>query len=57
MSSRRGAMIAASLNSRLVVSEVVIVASFPSKLGRPKQKEAARQGHPRAIAENDFAVK
>ena len=27
--------------------EVVDVGSFPSKPGRPKQKEAAREGHPR----------
>jgi hypothetical protein len=39
-------MIAASLSSKVVPAEVADVGSFPSKLGRPKQKEAAREGHP-----------
>jgi hypothetical protein len=43
-------MIAASLSSKLVpaksvLAKVVDVPSFPSKPGRPKQKEAAREGH------------
>jgi hypothetical protein len=44
-------MIAASLPSN-----VVCCGSFPSKLGRPKQKEAAREGHLRITAENDFVI-
>jgi hypothetical protein len=41
----------------LVPAEDVDVGSFPSKLGRPKQKKAAREGHLRTTAENDFQVK
>jgi hypothetical protein len=31
---------------KVVIGKVVVGGSFPSKLGRPKQKEAAREGHP-----------
>jgi hypothetical protein len=50
-------MMADSLASKLALAEFAVVASFPSKPGCPKQKEAAREGHLRITAENDFARK